>query len=281
MRDQELELIAALVEGRLEDETQARALIESAPEYRSEYEAQMVAYEALSSVPAATLSETERAALHRDVWTELRTPGTSPAGQPAPWYYRWVPVAAGMFVVVGLVAVINQGGSSDSTQLAAEFDLSVTTTAAATASGGDDSAESAQPEEAGSDGAESDVPASEDEGSGSTLPLTLDFARVLSPSGEDFFAAEAARVRDGVEEDYLVRSLEDDSATDQLQNCVDQSGLEGYEAVSANPSPASEEGAVPAEVSPYIVAIPSEANPTTAPVAFVELFSCKVLYLDE
>ncbi len=112
MRDHELELIAALAEGRLEDESEARALIASSAEHLAEYEAQKLAFETLRSTPPAAMTDIERAALHRDVWTELRSP--VPVGASGnPWYYRWMPVAAGMFVVVGLVAVINQGGQDE------------------------------------------------------------------------------------------------------------------------------------------------------------------------
>ncbi|HSM45432.1 MAG TPA: hypothetical protein VK969_10490, partial [Acidimicrobiia bacterium] len=72
MRDDQIELIAALVEGRLEDESEARALIDSAPEFREEYEGQKTAYEMLTRVGTASLSDGERSALHRDVWTSLR-----------------------------------------------------------------------------------------------------------------------------------------------------------------------------------------------------------------
>src|ERR687892_348665 len=102
MRDQDLELIAALVEGRLDDETEARALIASSAEAREEYEAQKRAYESLAAMGTAHLTETERATLHRDLWTELRG-GDTPERTKTPWYVRWSPVAAGLFVVVGIV----------------------------------------------------------------------------------------------------------------------------------------------------------------------------------
>lgn len=109
MRDQELELIAALVEGRLEDETEARALITSSIEAREEYETQKLAHDALQAMGTARLGEDERAALHRDVWTDLRAGAPTPKTR-RPWYYRWVPVAAALFLVVGLAAVLSGGG---------------------------------------------------------------------------------------------------------------------------------------------------------------------------
>jgi len=73
MRKNEIELIAALAEGRLEDETAARALVDSSAAHRAEYEAHKTALEALIAIPSAQLSEHESAALHRDVWTELQS----------------------------------------------------------------------------------------------------------------------------------------------------------------------------------------------------------------
>ena len=86
MRSHEQELISALVEGRLEDEAEALALIASSPALRSEYEAQKLAYEALTAIPQAQLTDHERAALHRDVWTELQARPTSLAVR-TPWYF--------------------------------------------------------------------------------------------------------------------------------------------------------------------------------------------------
>jgi hypothetical protein len=95
MRERDLDLIVALVEGRLEDEEEARALIESSSKHRLEYEAQKTAYQALSSAGTASLSETERAGIRRDVWSDLRSRPT-PVVPANPWYYRWVSVAAGV-----------------------------------------------------------------------------------------------------------------------------------------------------------------------------------------
>lgn len=67
MREHEIDLIAALVEGRLEDETEARALITSSPEMRQEYQAQKLAYEALAGAGMVRMTESERSALHRDI----------------------------------------------------------------------------------------------------------------------------------------------------------------------------------------------------------------------
>jgi hypothetical protein len=115
MHDHPLDLIAALADGSLSDEGEARALVESCPECREEYRTQIEVIGWLAATPAAEMTDLEKAALHRDLWTELRNqPGKSPA---TPWWQRLVYVAAGLFVTVGLVSVLNNGalnGGADS-----------------------------------------------------------------------------------------------------------------------------------------------------------------------
>jgi len=111
MHKHDLDLIAALADSSLEDETEARALVETCPECEAEYRAQVEILGVLASTPPAMLSEFEKAALHRDLWTELpKEPGRS----ATPGWYRWSYVAAGLLVVVGLAGVLNgQLGGSD------------------------------------------------------------------------------------------------------------------------------------------------------------------------
>jgi hypothetical protein len=269
MHEHEFELIAALAEGRLEDESQARALVASDPRYREEYEAQKTAFEALSAVGTASLSDAERAGLHRDIWTELRA-STAPTPTRQPWYIRWSPVAAGMLVVVGLVAVLNQGGSSDSGgEIAADL-LSASTTLA-------DSTESA----GAGEGTGEDDSASDEEGASDGGDLgTADIARVLPPAAEQFYAEEAAQIRTGAES--AAAPLQGDSA-DRLQECVDETGLEGYVVLASHPSPVaqSDEEDVPEAVIPYIAAAPVGADLSTDPIAFVDLFACELIYLHD
>lgn len=108
MHEHDLDLIAALADGSLADETEARALIESCDECLAEYQDQVEVLALLVATPTARMNDLERAALHRDLWTELRkSPSTSGS---TPWWVRWSYVAAGLFVTVGLVGVlIGQG----------------------------------------------------------------------------------------------------------------------------------------------------------------------------
>ncbi len=111
MHDHSLDLIAALADGSLSDEAEARALVESCPECREEYRAQTEVIAWLASTPTVEMTDLEKAALHRDLWTELRNqPGKSPA---TPWWQRLAYVAAGLFVTVGLVSVLNNGALND------------------------------------------------------------------------------------------------------------------------------------------------------------------------
>lgn len=126
MHRHDLELIAALADGTLEDETLARERVDSCDECQTEFEAQTSAIVALATLTPATMTEHEKAALHRDLWTELRT-GAAPKSTPAvPWWYRWSYAAGALFVVVGLVAVLSQvnGGDDDGGTELASTDVS-------------------------------------------------------------------------------------------------------------------------------------------------------------
>jgi hypothetical protein len=116
MHKHDLDLIASLADGSVDDETEARALVESCVECRAEYQSQLTVLEILTSTPSVMMSDLEKAALHRDLWTELRSePATRASG--ASWY-RWAYVAAGLLVTVGLAGVLNGqigfGGADDS-----------------------------------------------------------------------------------------------------------------------------------------------------------------------
>ena len=109
MHRHDLDLIAAYASGHLEDEARARELVASCDECRSEYQLHLSIRGELGDLEQPIMTAAERAALHRDLWTDLRAP--SPASSPAvgartPWWYRWSAAAAGLFLVVGLVTVL-------------------------------------------------------------------------------------------------------------------------------------------------------------------------------
>lgn len=279
MRDHELELLAALAEGRLEDESEARALIASSPEARAEYEAQRSALEALSELDSVFLSEQERAELHRDVWTALRAPAEIGPSRGR-WFSRWVPVTAGLFILVGVVAVLNQtdmldGGTDSAQQSGAEIAATATTAFAETAGAlgdlGDDTRDGDATEEA----------PNEDETSGTTHALA-------SPTNSQlaFYSSEAEAIRSG-DDDISSVELFDYPGTDlDLRSCLDDADLNGYvvQGVYKARSATVDETTVEpsgAPDGPFLVSIPAGADLRTAPLAFVDLENCETVYVDE
>jgi hypothetical protein len=263
MRDHELELIAALVEGRLDDESKARALVASSSELSEEYEAQKLAYEALTGAGTVALSDAERSDLRRDVWSALRTPQPSAAANP--WYLHWAPSAAGLLLVVGLVAVINQGnpfGGAD--RLAADEATATSTTAAA--------AEAAEDRGGGDEGI---APAPLSEGS-DTDALTEDEIA--------FYAGQAERLREGELPDTQASSPETLSSS-ALETCLVDAGLVGFTVVASRTASTAEEtgGSVdpPRGVTSFIAAIPEDTDISTAPIAFVDPDACELIHVDD
>jgi hypothetical protein len=269
MRDHDLELIAALVEGRLEDEAQARALIASSDVARAEYEAQKLAYESLRSMGAAHLTEDERAALHRDVWTELRE-GSSVKAK-TPWYYRWAPVAAGLFVVVGVAAVLSGGGQEAATtfrDIAAELGGDGDEGAAASST----TAAEAADLYSGGDDAGGEAPATD------TTQATTDGTSTAEEmdNGEALYAADAARVREG---EFTARLQDYEEASDPaVDACLERAGLTDYRPVATLAPADSTEGNVDETI---VVSAPERSVVAEAPLAFVDLSTCDVVYLDE
>lgn len=269
MHDHDRELIAALVEGRLDDESEARALISSSPELREEYEAQKIAHEALRSTIRAELSESERSALHRDVWTALRA---ETASRPTPWYSRLAPVAAGLLVVIGVATVFLPGGQDSgddeaAAPLSADSSTSASTSIAAESGGGE-----------------------ADMDDGETLETTAQSGEEAPADGAAAFSSEAARVREGEfdEGNLETFSYARTSNAPEIEECVDAAGLHGFRVVATlDETPMPPESAtdsttttVPGEAA-IAVAIPEDADLGTAPVAFVDLVTCEVVYTDE
>lgn len=195
MRDHERELIAALADGSLDDETAARALLESSAEARAEYELQLDALRALSAAGAVMMTESERAVLHRDLWGRLRAGQAKPA---AVGIYRWSLAAAALFVVVGLGAVLGGGLLNQA-----------------------DSGEEAAVEATAADEADTSVAAAE-----TADALAGDGAALMSPDAQEYFAEEASRLRQG-EASY--RTAGDDP---EEEGCLVTAGLFDHEVIA-------------------------------------------------
>ena len=271
MRKNEVELIAALAEGRLEDETAARALINSSPKHRAEYEAQQTAYEALSSVPPANLTEHETAALHRDIWTELQA-RPLPTTVKTPWYYRWSYAAAGLFLIIGLAIVVDQtnpnfaptallssddsgsevfagDGSEQGDEPRSSTDAAATETTISAA--GADEGEEEAAEAAGSDDAAED--------GGVVRSAAPNFAGL---------SELAKQTRLGDLKSFDLASADFDQAmVADMTRCIESAGLIDHDVVAD----------VERE-NHYIVAVPAgvELGPDT-PISFVEAETCELI----
>jgi hypothetical protein len=268
MRDREIELISALVEGRLDDESEARALIASSVDLQAVYEAQKKAREALLAAGPVLMREDERAVLHRDVWTTLRTEATSPG--TTSWYYRWVPITAGLVIVVVIGTAII-GGRADTVETAAigaSADSAATTMAA---SAGTTAASTERTTDEAMTGAfEADSPQAED-GAGEVdqldTRLFADAARALRQEGTDLTLAPPSSTE----------------MTIDLGMCLDEADLHDVDVIGTIDSASLSDISgisVPGDVSrAFIVAVPAGEDVETASfIFFVDSETCQLVY---
>lgn len=198
MHRHDLDLIAAYADGTLQDEDKARALVESCAVCRSEFESHQAVLAILEEVPQARMTEHEKAALHRDLWTELRA-DAAPKERSTPWWYRWSYAAAGLLIVVGVVGVISQtGGDVDETFMGASSGLT------------DDGAVG----EAATDDA-ADMATDEIEEAAPQAAEELDFA------------TWAAKARSAAESPDSIRSADGE----ELTECLSRAGLDDHRIV--------------------------------------------------
>ncbi len=108
-RSLDLELIMAIAKGAIPPEEAAaaeRALDEAG---RVELDLQRKAIKALAAASTPSLTNAERMAMRASVRTALNMdPGsaeTKALTQPSPWYFRFLPIAAGLAIVLVVVAV--------------------------------------------------------------------------------------------------------------------------------------------------------------------------------
>lgn len=198
MHEHPLDLIAALADGSLGDEAEARALIDSCRICRAEYVAQTEVIEWLATVPTVEMTDLEKATLHRDLWTELRN---QPAKRSAmPWWQRLSYVAAGLLVVVGLVGVLNSGvlgggAESDETPVAEAFGDPPSEEAPFVAEGSDDGESQPEMSTATTAAAEAITTAAAEAG-GETL--TVPFEELA----DEARARQSDRATDGTDADF-------------------------------------------------------------------------------
>lgn len=245
MREYEQELIAALAEGSLDDETEARALLDASSQARAEYELQLAALEALSVVSPVEMTELEQAQLNRDLWTRLRAEKAETRSVAG--IYGWSLAAAGLFVVVGLAAVLGGGilGGDD-----AGFDTATEATVVAS-------------DEASEESMEADDAEAFAEGDGGETAMPLSAA-------QSYFEEQAERLRQSdLQGDFATRTdTEDDTI------CLQRAGLNDHEIVAE----LNEDDTAPIE-GRHLAVVPSgeEIGPET-PVHFVETENCDLVY---
>ncbi len=250
MRDHELELIYGLASGELEDPSEALLLVNSSDEMRRKYEAQLQALQELRSVKPALMTDSERAALHRDLWSELRS---QPERKANPWYYRWIPVgaAAALLLGVGSVLISTSGGEDTAetfTEIASSLDggamgesatvnadHAVETTSAAAGESSDDFARDSLPDEA-------------------TLKSAIAQYRLAADE-------EGAGTPQSTRED--------------LESCLHTLGLDGYVVIDALEDT---DESVRAQL---FTAAPADANRAISPISVIVLDVCEILLVDE
>lgn len=270
LRNREIELIVGLVEGTLEDETEARALLDRSDEARAEFEAQRSVREVLGGVGPARMSEDESAAIRREIWTELRSDPAS-TRRSTPWIYRLAPVAAVLVLVVGALAVFNRGfqGADETAETFADAaaDISADTTEAATRGG---------LESADDDAAE---PAAEGDGGGEVAE-ELSVPEAMAPDA--FFAAIADLVRSNGLNSVMQfqRFFADETLPSDVASCLASSDLVGYDLFGRTTNTEGEGDQ--ASTLEYLVLIGegAEIGPDTE-ITFVSIPECEVVHVEE
>lgn len=254
MHEHDPDLIAGLADGSLDDEAEARALIESCDQCLSEYQDQVEVLALLVATPTARMNDLERAALHRDIWTELRK---SPSKtRITPWWVRWSYVAAGLFVTVGLVSVLNGQFLTFGGDSAGEAFSEI-------GSGLDDS---------GGEGEEAPLSAADADGGAESATTTAAESATTTAAAEEAalpypFAdlADEARANRDLAED---RSTQFSTEAGEVEECLELSGLADQVLV--------EELDLDRR---YLVMMPeSETGDLT--VTFVALDDCEIVYVD-
>ena len=249
MHKHDLDLIAEYAAGTLGDETEARARVASCQTCAEEYTAQSSVLAELSGVGQAQLTEHERARLHRDLWTELRSPvDAAPSRSANPWWRSWAFGAAAFIVVaVALVGVMENFGGGDAAETFGEVGAPLD------ADSGGTSGE-----------ARTDDQAAED-GEGTEEAFAPDVTTAADSSEDIPYLLIAREVRQQPESEADVLSY------DKFQSeCLVKSGLVDHELVSGFET-----------VPDLLVAVPAAADRQVAPVSFIETENCTVVHIED
>lgn len=265
MRRRDIELMAALADGSLEDETEARELIAGSAEHRAEYEAQLSVIEALSSVESAQMTRSEKTSMHQHIWSTLRA-HPEPKRKAMPWYFRLGYAAVGLLVVVGLLNALDLGGAdSASDGIAAEMDESLTADLQEAPKTTEQATRNADAAEAGED--------TTGQAGGLAPDTSLDefLQRSLADSAEEIRAGELPL------DPITAESFAQADVAEQNSECVSEAGLIGYEALTFVEFEDAEH-----EPVSFLVALPqaAEVSPET-PVVFIRPGDCTIVFTAE
>lgn len=252
MHRHNFDLIAEYAQGSTGDDSRARALVDSCDRCREIYNEQKFALQSLATASPmgtnnATMTEHEKAALHRDVWTELRSPATT-AGASNPWWRTsWAMGTASLIVVgVGLIGVLSNSGGSD----AATDSFS----------------------EIGSGLSQGEVGRFNSDGSDnpSLAPETTSTAATADLAEEAAVEEITSEVRstDGVTSAYYGESAPDET-TDE-EECLERAGLTGFFATHEFE-----------DLTNLIVALPEDQFLSTTPIVFVDPENCTIVHRDD
>ena len=255
-QNHDLELIAAFAEGRLDDVAPAEALVADCEECAEIFRSHRTVLQAVHRQAPVAMSELERHRLHASVWGTLQTGATSPAA-PAkkaartPWWYRVVPVAAALVVVVGIGANLMTGGDATSESFE---------TVAGTAGG---PADAYRPLGADEEQAGAETTAVADAASADTTAAPAEESQLAAPATELEHAAE----------DFQQRAVADTAGVaDKARACVDADP-------AAEGTPVASESAVVEDRAVWLVGLG-----TSAEISSVNIYAdadCEVLYRGE
>lgn len=243
MHRHNFELIAEYAEGSLQDDALARSLVSSCDRCRAVYDEQVAALAALAPVNTASLSQHEKAALHRDVWTELRSPTNETQRSAVGWWRSsWAFGAAAVVVIgVGLFGVLNTQDAPVETFSEIGSGLSAGQT---NDLGGEDGLS----------------PTDE-------TPTTAPATELSDVAAYETITSEV-RSAEGSTSSYA-RAEELDEGTSN-QECLELAGLDNYLVL---------EGFEP--LTSLIVAVPEDRSLSATPIVFVDPESCTIVHRED
>jgi Flp pilus assembly pilin Flp len=249
MHKHDLDLIAEFAGGSLRDDSRARALIQSCDICAAEFRSQQAVLTQLRNIEPAGMTELERAQLHRDLWTDLRSQaGSEPSRGAAPGWRGWAfGAAAIVFVAVALIGVMNNIGGGDA--VTETFDE---------IGSGLDGGESLQDEDAGDGAAGAE--------SAETTAAASESPRLLA---DEYSATPYLQIAQQVREKTGEDDNSDFAFSEAELDCLEQSGLADHELVDGFES-----------VTELLVAVPAGTDLARAPVAFVEPEFCTVVHTE-